>query len=181
MKRILFAALLAAPLLWTACSGNKTEEATEDIVPKGMKAIDLTHLGFPLKFNIPDSTYFPTVDTMETPSGVQVKVGNHFDVLINSASGDEADLNKQKDLINATDAGMSNFIGGDSATLVWETKFGDLSMFHFYHIVKTANGSFFVRDNNSNPDNQFKKKEVDKMLESAKSLRAKPAAAKPEA
>ena len=180
MKRMLFAAAIAAPLLWAACKGN-TNEVTEDIVPKGMKAIDLTHLGFPLKFNIPDSTYFPTVDTMETPSGVQVKVGSHFDVLVNAASGDEADLNKQKELINATDAGMSNFLAGDSATLVWETKFGDMSMFHFFHLVKVGNETYFVRDNNSNPENQFKKEDVDKMMESAKSLRAKPAAAKPEA
>lgn len=181
MKRILFIAALSAPLMWAACTGNTKTETTEDVVPKNMKAIDLTHLGLPLKFNIPDSSYFPVVDTMETPTGIQVKLGNHFDLLINAAAGDDADLAKQKELINATDAGMSTFLDGDSATLVWETKFGDLSMFHFYHIVKVGNDSYFVRDNNSNPDNQFKKEDVDKMMESAKSLRAKPAEKKPEA
>ncbi len=182
MKRIFLIAAFALPLLWTACSDNPAE-VKEDVVPKGMKAIDLTHLGFPLKINIPDSNFFPTVDTMETPVGIEIRIGQHYNVLINGATPEDADLAKQKELIAASsDAGVSNFITSDSSTLVWETKFGDLSMMHFYHIVSIGNDKYYVRDNNNNPDNQFNKDDINRMLESAKSLRAKPAAAeKPEA
>jgi hypothetical protein len=172
MKRILLIAAFVAPLAWTACSDNKPG-TTEVEIPKGMKALDLTTLGQPVMINVPDSNFFPTIDTMETPAGIQVRIGTHFDILINAAGAEEGDLAKQKELINATDAGMNNFSGGDSATLMWETKFGELSMHHFYRVVKVGNATYFVRDNNSNPDNQFNKQDIERMIESAKSLRAK--------
>ncbi|HLG04027.1 MAG TPA: hypothetical protein VI731_10565 [Bacteroidia bacterium] len=178
MKRKLLQAILLATLsltLFNSC-GNPTTQSTEDVVPAGWRAIDLTNSGQPLLINVPDSSYFPTVDTMETPTGIQVRVGRNFDLLVNVAGPEEADLEKQKALINATDAGANTFLSSDSATLIWETKFGELSMHHFYRIVKTAHGNFYVRDNNANTDNQFKKEDIDRMVESAKSLRAKPSA-----
>jgi hypothetical protein len=180
MKRLFYFAAVVSPLLFLSACSDNTTATQEDVVPKDMKAIDLTHLGQPVKINIPDSTFYPTVDTMEGPTGIQVRIGNHFDILVNAAGAEDADLAKVKELILATDAGNSTFMNGDSATLVWETKFGDLSMHHFYRVVKTSNGTYFVRDNNT-PDNQFRKEDVDRMIQSAKSLRAKPAAAAPEA
>ncbi|CAN5223173.1 hypothetical protein BH09BAC5_BH09BAC5_01580 [soil metagenome] len=180
MKRIIILALLAAPIFWTACSGNKTE-TTEDIVPKGMIALDLQSMGYPVKINVPDSNYFPTIDSMASPSGAQIRIGQHFDILVNFAGPEDADLNKQKELISAADAGMNNFLPGDSASLIWETKFGDLSMHHFIQLVKVGDKTYMVRDNNNNTDNQFKKEDIDKMIESAKSLRAHPAAEAPKA
>lgn len=170
MKRIFLLALVAAPLFWTACSGNKTE-VTEDIVPKGMIALDLVHMGYPVKINVPDSNYFPVIDSMATPGGAQIHIGQHFNILVNFTAPEDADLEKQKGLITAADAGMSTFMPGDSSTLVWETKFGDLSMHHFIHLVKVGDKIYMVRDNN-NSDAQFTKEDIDKMLESAKSLRA---------
>lgn len=171
MKRIFLIMLLAAPIFWTACSGNKTE-TTEDIVPKGMIALDLKNLGYPVKINVPDSDYFPTIDSVAAANGAQIRIGQHFDILVNFTTAEDADLEKQKGLITATDAGMSNFMTGDSATLVWETKFGDLSMHHFIRLVKVGDQTYMVRDNNDNVDNQFTKPDIDKMIESAKSLRA---------
>ncbi len=176
MKRIILLALLSAPIIWTACSGNKTE-TTEDIVPKGMMAVDLVHMGYPVKINVPDSNYFPTLDSSATPTGAQIHIGQHFDILVNFAAAEDADLAKQKELIAAADAGNSNFITADSFNLVWETKFGDLSMQHFIHLAKIGDKTYMVRDNNNNTENQFNKADIDKMMESAKSLRARPAAA----
>lgn len=184
MKRIFLITLLAAPIFWTACSGNKTE-TVEDIVPKGWVALDLglnnDTAGFPVKINIPDSNYFPTVEKTATANGVEVRIGQHFDILVNTAAAEDIDLEKQKGLITAADAGTTNFLPGDSATLVWQTKFGDgdgaLSMHHFIRIVKVGADNYFVRDNNDNVDNQFTKEDVDKMIESAKSLRPRSAAA----
>jgi hypothetical protein len=178
MKRFfLLAVLAAAPIFWTACSGDKPV-ATEDVVPKGMIALDLVHMGYPVKINVPDSNYFPTIDSMATPGGAQIHIGQHFNILVNFTTPEDADLEKQKGLITAADAGNSTFAAGDSSTLVWETKFGDLSMHHFIHLVKVGDKTYMVRDNN-NSDAQFTKEDVDKMLESAKSLRAHPAAEAP--
>lgn len=77
---------------------------------------------------------------------------------------------------------MSTFTVNDATTLVWETKFGDLSMFHFYTLVKVGNDTYYVRDNTFNTNNQFKKEDVDRMLEASKSLRStKAATEEPEA
>lgn len=172
MKRILLITLLAAPIFWTACSGDKPKE---DIVPKGMVALDLKTLGYPVKINVPDSNYFPTIDSLATANGAQIRIGQHFDILVNFATPEDADFEMQKGLIKAgDDAGVQNFLAGDSTTLVWETKYGELSVHHFIHIVRIGDATYRVRDNNDNVENQFSKPDVDKMIESAKSLRARP-------
>ena len=179
MKKLFLLAAIALPLMWTSCGPGETK-VEEEVIPKGMVAKDLTDLGQPVKINIPDSSN-GSLEAMETPAGIQLRIGNGFDILVNTAGTEEQDLAKQKSLIEATDAGMSTFTVNDASTLVWETKFGELSMFHFMTLVKSGNDVYYVRDNNSNPDNTFKKEQVDKMLESAKSLRAAKPAAAPEA
>ncbi len=171
MKKLFVIASIALPLLWTSC-GEKPE-VIEEVIPKGMVAVDLTDLGHPVRINLPDSLS-GTLDSMETPGGIQLRIGNNFDVLVNTAGAEEADIAKQKSLIEAADAGMSTFTVNDATTLIWETRFGDLSMFHFYTIVKVGTDTYYVRDNNMNPENAFKKEDVNKMLECAKSLRAQP-------
>ena len=174
MRKLIAIAAIALPLMWTACGTDKPE-TVEEVIPKGMVAVDLTHLGHPVKINLPDSTS-GMLESVETPGGIQLRIGNNFDILVNIGGAEETDLAKQKALIEATDAGMSTFTVNDATTLVWETKFGELSMFHFYSIVKVGNDTYYVRDNNLNPENAFKKEQVDRMLESAKSLRAVAAA-----
>lgn len=177
MKRIFLITLLAAPIFWTACSGDKTE-TVEDIVPKGWIALDLKTMGYPVKINVPDSNYFPTIDSSASANGAQIRIGQHFDIVVNFATPEDADLEKQKVLIAADNAGTPNFLAADSATLVWETKFGDgdgaLSMHHFIRIIKIGTDTYFVRDNKDNVENQFNKPDIDKMIESAKTLRARP-------
>ena len=170
MKKLLLIAACALPLLWTACSGDTPAEK-EDIVPQGMRAVDLKPMGFTVKINVPDSS-IGVLDTMNTPTGIQIRVGNKYDVLVNTAGAEEQDLKKQQEIIKASvDVGETNFLVSDSTTLVWETKFGDLAQYHFFHLLKRGTDAYYVRDNNSNPENQFKKEEIDKMVESAKSLR----------
>lgn len=178
MKKLFIIAALALPLAWTACSGGDKPQEQQEVIPKGMVAVDLSmgKMGYPLKINAPDST-FGIIDTVVTPGGIQVRVGSKFDLLVNQGGPEETDLAKQKALIESTDAGTSTFTVNDATTLVWETKFGEMSMFHFYTVVKVGNDTYYVRDNNTNTDNQFKKEDVDRMLESAKSLRAKAAPA----
>lgn len=176
MKKLLMIAAFALPLvMWTACGENKPAQ-TEDVVPKGMRAVSIKPMGLPVKLNAPDSSV-GVLDTMMTPNGAKVRIGNNFDLLVNLGGAEESNLTAMKSLIEATDAGMSSFFVEDSTTLVWETKFGDLSMFHFYTLVKIGNDTYYVRDNIFDPNNQFRKEHIDRMLEAAKSLRsAEPAA-----
>ena len=179
-KKLFIIAAFALPLLWTAC-GPEVVKETEDVIPKGMRAVVLDGMGLPVKVNAPDSVA-GILDTMMTPNGARVHVGNNFDLLVNLGGAEEADLAAVKSLIEATDAGASTFTVNDATTLVWETKFGDLSMFHFYTLVKVGNDTYYVRDNAFEPNNQFKKEDIDRMLEAAKSVRASKApAAEPEA
>jgi hypothetical protein len=175
MKKLLMIAALALPLMWTACGEDKPVE-TEDVIPKGMRAVDLGPTGLPVKINAPDSV-MGILDTAATPNGTKVRVGNNFDLLVNLGGTEELDLAAIKSLVEATDAGMSTFTVNDQTTLVWETKFGDLSMFHFYTLVKVGNDTYYVRDNIFDPNNQFKKEDIDRMLEAAKTVRANKAAA----
>lgn len=179
-KKLFILAALALPLFFMSCGEEKTPE-TEDVIPAGMRAVVLDKMGMPVKINAPDSTS-GILDTMSTPNGAQVRVGNNFDLLVNIGGAEESDLPAIKSLIEAQDAGMSTFTVNDATTLVWETKFGDLSMFHFYTLVKVGNDTYYVRDNTFNTNNQFKKEDVDRMLEASKSLRStKAATEEPEA
>ncbi|HEU4716659.1 MAG TPA: hypothetical protein VFU15_02455 [Bacteroidia bacterium] len=173
MKRFFYAAAVLMSISWMACSGNKPD-AQEPPLPQGMKSIHLDHLGFPLNIYIPDSTYYPTVDTSEVPGGAEIKIGSHFDILVNTAGAEESDITKMKSVIEAGDELPKTFTVTDSTTLVWSTNLGDLSMFHFFMIRKVGKDTYYVRDNMDNPDNQFKKEEIDKMMETAKTLHADP-------
>jgi hypothetical protein len=180
MKRFLFIAAIAAPIFWTACSGDPKTTELEDVVPPGMKAIHLTSLGFPVKINIPDSTFYPIVDSSETPNGVRLKIGQHFDLFVNTAGTEESDITKMKAVIEAGSELPKTFSKMDSTSLVWEEKIGDLSMNHFFMLIKTANGTYYVRDNSIDADNPFTAQEVEKMMATAKSVRPIAAAKPPE-
>jgi hypothetical protein len=186
MKRILLLTACAAPLLWAACSNDPAKTA-DDVVPQGMTAVDLTAQGFPIKINVPDSTNGALLVT-EGPGGVEIKVGNKYDVIVNVAAGEDADLKNRKALIAATDAGVSTFTTENDSMLVWETKFGEVMpgdtanvhiAAHFCVLRKLGTDTYIIHDNNDNTENQFAKAVIDKMVESAKSLRAKPAATEP--
>ena len=173
MKKVILFAALATAFVWSACSS--TPEVKEDIVPAGMQAKDLTEQGLPLKINIPDSTNGPA-SISETPTGVEVKVGMSFDIMINSASAEESDITKYRPILEAADELPKTFTQPDSATLRWEVNLGGAPMCHFYHTVKIGTTTYYVRDNN-NADNSFKSENIDAMLKSATSLRERPAAA----
>lgn len=175
MKKLLFAVVALAFL--QSCSGD-TKTTTEDVVPAGQTALDLTPQGFPLKINIPDST-FGVAEVMESAGSIEIKVGSKFDILVNTAAPEDLDLKQQKALAQAAmDGATVNFTKDTTNLLVWETKFFDLKpSHHFYMIMKIGEDNYIIRDNNQNADNQFEAAEIARMKASAASLRAKPAEA----
>jgi hypothetical protein len=178
MKRFLFVLAFATPFLWTACSGDPKETVVEDVVPAGMKSINLTSLGMPMKINIPDSSYYPIVDTSETPQGIRIHIGQHFDMYVNTAGAEESNLQEMKKVIEASDELPKNFTVTSDSLLVWANDLGGAPMNHFFMLIKTASGTYYVRDNKES-ENPFTKEEVDRMMQSAKSLRPIPAATPP--
>jgi hypothetical protein len=175
MKKLLFA--VAAVAFLQSCSGD-TKTTTEDVVPAGQTALDLTPQGFPLKINIPDST-FGMVEVMENAGGIEIKIGSKFDIVVNTAAPEDLDIKQQKALAQAAmDGATVNFLTDSDSMLVWETKFFDLKPArHFYLIKKIGNDSYIVRDNIQNAENQFEEAEITRMQQAGKTLRAKPAAA----
>jgi hypothetical protein len=175
MKKLLFA--VAAVAFLQSCSGD-SKTTTEDVVPAGQTALDLTAQGFPLKINIPDST-FGVAEVMENAGGIEIKVGSKFDIMVNTAAPEDLDIKQQKALAQAAmDGATVNFVTDSDSLLVWETKFFDLKPSrHFYLIRKIGEDNYIVRDNNQNAENQFEAAEITRMQDAAKTLRAKPAPA----
>ncbi|MCU0434926.1 MAG: hypothetical protein MUC87_15830 [Bacteroidia bacterium] len=174
MRKLLFAA--AAFALLQSCSGD-TKTSVQDIVPAGQTALDLTPQGFPLKINIPDST-FGVAEVMEGAGGVGIKVGSKFEIVVNTAAPEDLDMKQQKALAQASmDGATVNFVTDSDTLLVWETKFFDLKPSrHFYMIKKIGEDNYIIRDNIQNAENQFEAAEIARMQQAAASLRAKPAA-----
>lgn len=168
MKHFFYFLSIITTMIYVSCSVEKPA----DVVPEGMKALILKDLGYPLSINISDDESGPLLDTTSGPMGLEIKMGGRFDIVLNFAGAEDSDLEKQKVLIMAEDAGDTKFLTSTPEVIIYETKFGELSKFHFIRVINVDGVSYTVRDNNNNPDNQFKKEDIDKMDESAKSLRA---------
>lgn len=168
MKHFFYFLSIIITMIYVSCSVEKPA----DVVPEGMKALILKDLGYPLSINISDDESGPLLDTTSGPMGLEIKMGGRFDIVLNFAGAEDSDLEKQKVLIMAEDAGDTKFLTSTPDVIIYETKFGELSKFHFIRVINVNGVSYTVRDNNNNPDNQFKKEDIDKMDESAKSLRA---------
>lgn len=184
MKKAFYSVAFAGIVLF-AVSCNNATTVTEEPVPAGMVAVDLSAHGFPLKVNVPDSVAQMKMGKMEiseggTWGGTSVILGKTFQLNINSADAEATDLNQQKVLLAATDAGECTYTTENDSTLVYVVKFGeDIKRHHFYMVKKIGAEKYIVRDV---PDSEAEYSETDiqKMMESAKSLRAKPIAPKAE-
>lgn len=174
MKQLLLLAWAVVPLLaLPACSSDA--KPIEDIVPAKQVALDLTPQGFPIKINVPDST-FGVAEVMENAGGIEVRVGSKFDLMINTAAPEDLDMNQQKALATAAmDGATVTFTVSSDSVLVWNTSFGGMEpMHHFYLLKKIGNDTYYMRDNIQNGENMFKAEEVKRMMEAARSLRARP-------
>lgn len=174
MKHLIyFITLSTSGLLLQAC--GDTSKKTEQ-VPNGQLVLDLSAQGFPLCINVPDST-FGNAELIENANGIEIRIGNKYDILVNAAGPEDADMKQQKALASASvDVGSNNFMIDSDTLLVWETKFGDLPpQQHFYRLVKIGNDIYYVRDNNQNTTSEFSQADIQRMIESSRSLRIKPA------
>jgi hypothetical protein len=174
MKNLIFiSTVLTLSFLIQSCGGSGKEKI--QIIPQGQVVQDLSPMGFSLCMNVPDSTT-GYAEMTQNAGGIEIRVGNKFDVLVNVAGTEEMNMEQQKALAGASvDAATINFTTDTDTLLIWETKFGDLpAQIHFYRLIKVENDTYYVRDNNQNTENQFSMAEIRRMVEMSRSLRLKP-------
>ena len=165
MKK-LFLLLMATGVIILAGCGSKKEELVN--IP-GMMYLDLTSHGFPITLSVPDSTKGRFELITQSWGATEIKVGKDFQISITEGAGDIAlaksdvagnDVNKFK-----------RYVIDEPNTILYESEITQAE-FHFYAIVKAGNTSYIVEDIK---EEIFSEKKAQKMVESAKTIRAKEA------
>lgn len=157
--------MLPAVLALASCSGSK--EADETAMIPGMMEVDLTPHGFPVSIMIPDSTKGTPSITAQPWGAVEIKVGKHYQVSIAEGEGDIA---LAKSDVTSNDVNKLKRFLKDEPTLIFYESEITQPEYHFYTVVKTGNSSFVIEDIKGEV---FSEKDVERMIESAKSIKAK--------
>lgn len=156
--------------------GDKKEEQPKVEAPAGMITLDLSKYGKPVTIFVPD-TASAKLDIMEQTWGaLEIKIGKDFQISITEDPGD-VELRKSDvkgDEVNK----FKSFIVEEPTTIMWESEITKPE-FHFYSIQKLGNSTYVFEDIKKTDGEPFGKEAVQKMLDSAKSLKeaAKPATA----
>lgn len=157
--------MIPAVMSLASCSGGK--EADESAKIPGMMEVDLTPHGMPVTIMIPDSTKGKAEITEQTWGAVEIKVGKTFQVSISEGEGDVSLM--KSDIAGNEINKFKRYIKDEPALLFYESEITQPE-FHFYSVVKTGKTSYVVEDIKGDI---FSEKDVERMIESAQSLRAK--------
>ena len=132
-----------------------------------MTETDLTPYGMPISIMIPDSTKGKAEITEQSWGAVEIKVGKSFQVSISEGEGD---VSLMKSDIAGNDINkFKRYVKDEPALLFYESEITQPE-FHFYTVVKSENTSYTVEDIKGEI---FSEKDVERMIESAKSIKAK--------
>jgi hypothetical protein len=157
--------MLPALISLVNCSGGK--EADESANIPGMTETDLTPYGMPISIMIPDSTKGKAEITEQSWGAVEIKVGKTFQVSISEGEGD---VSLMKSDIAGNDINkFKRYVKDEPALLFYESEITQPE-FHFYTVVKSENASYTVEDIKGEI---FSEKDVERMIESAKSIKDK--------
>lgn len=166
MKKILL--LLAAPalILMASCGGSKTEEA---VTIPGMAQNEITVSGNKLTIMAPDSTKGKIEIIEQAWGATEIKVGKDFQISVEESDGDVALM--KSDIAGNDVNKFKRYIKDEPTLLFWESEITQPE-FHFYTIVKVGEKSYVVQNLK---DEMFGEKQIEAMIEAAKSLKAKEA------
>ena len=169
MKNTLLLLFTSSIIIFTSCGGKKDDA----VVIPGMKQVEITIAGNVLSIYAPDSTTGP-MQIVEKPWGAtEISVGPNFQISIEEGAGDIPLL---KSDIAADDVyKLQKFVKDEPALLFWEVKILDMenSKFHFYNIVPAGKTTYIIKDIETGES--YSQASIEKMLESAKTLKAKEA------
>lgn len=148
--------------------GEKKKEEPKVEAPAGMVVLDLSKYGKPFTIFVPDSSTAKLEIVEQTWGALEVKVGKDFMISITEDAGD-IELRKSDvkgDEINK----FKSFVVDEPATIMWESEITKPE-FHFYSIQKMGNSTYVFEDVKTTDGEPFSKDAVQKMLDSAKSLK----------
>ena len=171
MKKLLFLLMIPAAITFASCGTDKIEETPK--IP-GMMEVDLTQYGMQVTMMIPDSTK-GAAEIVQESWGVDIKVGKSFQMMIRR---DAEDAGIKKSDIQGNEINkLKRFVKEEPNLLFYETSLPDAeqSQFHFWSVMKVGEDSYTIEDN---PMESFSEKDVERMIESVKSMKDKK---KPEA
>ncbi len=168
MKKILLLLATPAVLLLASCGGSKTEGTTSAM--PGMMEVQLKINGNALSIMVPDSTVGKMEMVEQSWGATEIKVGKDFQISIEEGDGDIA-LTKS-DIAGNDVNKFKRFIKDEPTLLIWESEITAPEC-HFYTIIKPATVSYVIQDIKGE---MFGEKAAQKMVDAAKSLKAKDAA-----
>jgi len=165
MKKLFL--LLAAPamLFLASCGGSKNNDQSAAL--PGMIETTISVNGNQLTLMVPDSTKGKLEVQEQSWGATEIKVGKDFAISITEGEGDLA-LTKS-DIAGNDVNKFKRFIKDEPNTLFWESEITAPES-HFYTIVKPATVSYVVEDIKGQ---QFTEKDVQTMLDAAKTLKPK--------
>lgn len=175
MKKIFFALTLTASTFFLSSCGGNEESTTTAEIPQGMIAYDLSQhgpIGMPCLINLPDeNTGKGLPEVMEgTMGGTQVIVGKDFNIEIVVGDGD---MNQKKSDIAADAVFKSTYIVDEPTAILYKSEIPDAGVvqYHIYVIIKVGNVTYEIEDVRG--EENYTEEGAKRMLEAAKSLRAK--------
>lgn len=169
MKKIinLFSAALLMSVI-VSCGDKKTEVAI--VAPQGMNVLDLSKFGKPFVIFVPDTTAAKLTVTEQQSGALEVRVGKTFAISINEQAADLAFKKTEikEDEINK----FKSFIAEDPNGIFWESEI-TAPEYHFLINQKIGNSEYSFEEVKSTEAEPFSKDAVQKMYESAKSIKEK--------
>jgi len=164
MKKALVLILaLSAILIHAGCDESRKEEVAA--VKPGMMELNLKVNGNSLTITVPDSSIGRLEMAEQSWGATEIKVGKHFQISISEGQGDIA--LKKSDISGDEINKFKRYIKEDPNTLYWESAITEPE-FHFYTVEKAGPVFYLIEDIK---EEHFTEKDVQQMLESAKSLK----------
>lgn len=177
MKKIFLLTVIPSFVALIGCGdGKETKVENENPIPAGWVELDLTQpnttYGLPLLINVPDeATAQGIAEIMESPlGGTQVKAGKNFNLEIFPGDGNMA---AKKQEIEGNLVFKSTYIIDEPDFILYTSEIEDagIKQYHFYAIIKLGTSSYEIEDIKGE---DYTETGIKKMMEAAKSLRAKP-------
>lgn len=165
----LFYLLVCSTILLTSCNSNKEDQQGSG-PGQGMMELDLSQYGMNLTMLVPDSTIGTLEVTAQSYGDIEIRVGNYFQVKI--APGGDLALKKsdlEGDLLFKT-----TILKEDPNMIIYKSDLpdGSKSFHHFYMIMNVGGANYEIRDIEDSGES-FSEAIVNKMVESAQTLKPK--------
>jgi hypothetical protein len=181
MKKTVLYFIAVAMIGFTGCAGEQEAQGTsnEETVPTGWIALDLSepgqHYGLPMLINVPDENLAKGIaEISEGPlGGTQISAGREFNIEILPGGGDIA---QKKTEIEQNTIFKTTYVFNEPDALIYKYEIEDAGVVQYHiYVIKNFNGRVYEVESIKDEED-YSEAAAKRMLEAAKSLRAKPEA-----